>query len=73
MIAIQTIIFQKYPIERMLSTLQEKGINKIELWEGHIPFKTPGNFRILGSVLSFSQKQGDCAWHGHEPSPSEIL
>jgi sugar phosphate isomerase/epimerase len=51
MIAIQTVIFQRYPLEEMLRRLREKGIDRIELWEGHVPFRTPGNLRVIKQAL----------------------
>lgn len=40
MIAIQTVIFGGYPVELMFERLQVLGVQAVEFWQGHLPFKT---------------------------------
>jgi len=47
MVAVQSIIFNAYPIELTIRTLHGLGITELELWEGHLPRKIPMYYDLM--------------------------
>ena len=50
MVAVQSIIFNKYPVEQTLRTLRDMNVTEIELWEGHLPRKLPIYYDLVKKV-----------------------
>jgi len=52
MITVQTSVFEKYPIEQMLTVLQKLGVKQVELHSCHLPYRNKINCEFAKEVVS---------------------